>query len=123
MPFRFDKLTIKAQEALQRAQELAAEAGHPQLEPVHLLAALLAEGDGIVRPVLEKSGANVPQLEVIVAAELRHLPKTSGGAPPQIGQQLSKVLDAAQAEADAMKDDFVSNEHLLLALAGTKAKA
>jgi ATP-dependent Clp protease ATP-binding subunit ClpB len=123
MPFRFDKLTIKAQEAVARAQELAAEAGNPQIEPVHLLASLLREDGGIVRPVLEKVGANTPQLEKIVTAELGHLPKTSGGSPPGIGSALSKVLDAAQAEADGMKDEFVSTEHLLLALAGTKSKA
>jgi ATP-dependent Clp protease ATP-binding subunit ClpB len=123
MAFRFDKLTIKAQEAVQRAQELASEAGNPQIEPVHLLAALLDEGEGIVRPVLEKVGANVGQLETIVDAELKHLPKSSGGSPPGVGPQLSKVLDAAQSEADGMKDDFVSTEHLLLALAGTPSKA
>jgi ATP-dependent Clp protease ATP-binding subunit ClpB len=123
MPFRFDKLTIKAQEAVARAQQLAAEAGNPQLEPVHLLSALLAEDGGIVRPVLDKLGANVGQLETIVDAELKHLPRASGGAPPQPSQQLAKVLDAAQAEADGMKDEFVSTEHLLLALAGTKSKA
>ena len=69
MPFRFDKLTIKAQEGLARAQELAAGAGNPQIEPVHLLASLLQEHDGLVRPALEKIGANVRQLETIVEAE------------------------------------------------------
>ncbi len=123
MPFRFDKLTIKAQEAVQRAQELASEAGNPQMEPVHLLAALLDEHEGIVRPVLEKIGVNIGQLESIVEAELKHLPKSSGGSPPGIGSQLAKVLDAAQAEADGMKDEYVSTEHLLLALAGTPSKA
>src|SRR3954447_4913200 len=123
MAFRFDKLTIKAQEAVQRAQELASEAGNPQIEPVHLLAALLDESDGIVRPVLEKIGANTGQLETIIDAERKHLPRSSGGSPPGIGSQLSKVLDAAQAEADAMKDEYVSTEHLLLALAGTPSKA
>src|SRR4051794_6699518 len=123
MAFRFDKLTVKAQEAVQRAQELASEAGNPQMEPVHLLAALLDETEGIVRPVLEKMGANVGQLETIVGAELKHLPRSSGGSPPGLSSQLSKVLDAAQSEADGMKDDFVSTEHLLLALAGTPSKA
>jgi ATP-dependent Clp protease ATP-binding subunit ClpB len=123
MAFRFDKLTIKAQEAVQRAQELASEAGNPQMEPVHLLAALFDETEGIVRPVLEKIGANTGQLETIVDAELKHLPRSSGGSPPGLSSQLSKVLDAAQAEADGMKDDFVSTEHLLLALAGTPSKA
>jgi ATP-dependent Clp protease ATP-binding subunit ClpB len=123
MAFRFDKLTIKAQEAVARAQELAAEAGNPQIEPVHLLSALLQEDGGIVRPVLEKIGANLRQLETIVEADLKHLPRSSGGSPPGASQQLQKVLDAAQAEADGMKDDFVSTEHLLLALTGTKSKA
>src|ERR1043165_7598162 len=90
MAFRFDKLTIKAQEAIQRAQELASEAGNPQMEPVHLLAALLDESEGIVRPVLEKMGANLGQLETIVDAELKHLPRSSGGSPPGIGSPLSK---------------------------------
>jgi ATP-dependent Clp protease ATP-binding subunit ClpB len=123
MPFRFEKLTIKAQEAVARAQELAGEAGNPQIEPIHLLASLLREDEGIVRPVLEKMGANVRQLETIVEAELKHLPKTSGGSPPGIGSQLSRTLDAAQAAADTMKDEFVSTEHVLLALAGTPSKA
>src|SRR3990170_4633935 len=99
MAFRFDKLTIKAQEAVARAQELAAGAGNPQIEAVHLLASLLKEDEGIVRPVLEKVGANVRQLETIVEAELKHLPRSSGGSPPGIGSQLTRVLDAAQAEA------------------------
>jgi len=71
-------------------------AGNPQIEPMHLLAALLAEDGGIVRPVLDKLSANVPQLEQIVEAELKHLPKASGGAPSQPSQQLTKVLDAAR---------------------------
>src|SRR3954469_14987441 len=123
MAFRFDKLTVKAQEAIQRAQELASEAGNPQMEPVHLLAALFDETEGIVRPVLEKIGANTGQLETIIESELKHLPQSSGGSPPSISNQLSKVLDAAQSEADNMKDDFVSTEHMLMALTSTKSKA
>lgn len=123
MAFRFDKLTHKAQEAVQHAQELAADAGNPQLEPMHLLAALLAESDGIVRPVLEKQGANVGQLAQMVEAELKHFPKSSGGTPPQIGRELKTVLDRAQDEADTMRDEFVSTEHLLLSLVKTPSKA
>ena len=78
MAFRFDKLTIKAQEAVQRAHELAADAGNPQLEPIHLLAALLEEQDGVVRPLLDRIGANQGQLSQIVTAELKHLPKAVG---------------------------------------------
>ncbi len=123
MPFRFDKLTIKAQEAVQQAQELAAEAGNPQLEPLHLLGALLAESDGVVRPLLDSIGANQSQLQQIVSAELGHLPKSTSGTPPQLGSDASKVLNAAQEQADTMQDEFVSTEHLLLALAKTKTKA
>ncbi|TWT96158.1 Chaperonin protein ClpB [Botrimarina colliarenosi] len=123
MPFRFDKLTIKAQAAVQHAQELATEAGAPQVEPLHLLAALLAESEGVVRPVLEKMGANLGQLEGIVNAELAHLPKTSGGANPQASRELMAVLEKAQAESGAMKDDYTSTEHLLLALAKAPGKA
>ena len=103
MPFRFDKLTIKAQEAVAAAQALASELGNPQIEPLHLLAALLRESDGVVAPLVERIGANRPQLEGIVDAEVRRLPKQSGGAPPQPGAELGRVLEAAQREADAIK--------------------
>jgi ATP-dependent Clp protease ATP-binding subunit ClpB len=123
MAFRFDKLTLKAQEAVQRAQELAAEAGNPQIESLHLLGGLLAEGEGVVRPLLDAVGVNFSQLRQMVDAELSHLPKSSGGSPPQLSGELSKVLDASQAAATELKDEFVSTEHLLLALARTKSKA
>jgi len=122
MPFRFDKLTIKAQEAVARAQELASERGHAQIEPLHLLAALLAESDGVISPILERIGVNRRQLERIVEAELGHYPRVSGGAPPQLSRELNQVLEAAQREADAMKDEYVSTEHLLLALAKVDSK-
>ncbi len=123
MAFRFDKLTIKAQEALQQAQESAANAGNPQLEPLHLLAALLAEQDGVVSPLIERIGVNQAQLQQIVTAELGHLPKSNSGTPPQVSRDLSKVLEAAQYEAETMQDEFVSTEHLLLSLAKTQSKA
>lgn len=123
MAFRFDKLTVKAQEAVQRAQEIAAERGNPQIEAVHLLAGLLQETDGIFWPILEKIGVNRRQLETIVEGDLKQLPKSSGGAQPQGSQQLMNVLEAAQKEAAAMRDDFVSVEHLLLALVKTDTKA
>jgi len=123
MVFRIDKLTIKAQEAVARAQSLAADRGHPEIDPLHLLAALLAEEHGIVGSVLDRIGANRGQLHQIVEAELGHFPKVSGGASPQPGSALHQVFEAAQREADAMKDDFVSVEHLLVALAKTDSKA
>lgn len=123
MAFRFDKLTIKAQEAVQRAHELAAEAGNPQLEPIHLLAALLEEQDGVVHPLLDRLGANQSQLHQIVTAELKHLPKATGGSPPHIGNETNRVLEAAQSQAQSMQDEYISTEHLLLALAREQSKA
>src|SRR5262245_41995379 len=116
MAFRFDKLTVKSQEAVQRAQSLAADKGHAEMEPLHLLAALLEDADGVARPVLEKIGVNVPQLLRQVQAELDRRPQVSGGSQPNPNRQLLAVLEGAMQEASAMKDDFVSVEHLLLAL-------
>ena len=123
MPFRFDKLTIKAQEAVQRALELAASRGNPQITPVHLLHSLVSEREGIVRPLMEKIGVDQGHLERIIEAELSHLPKVSGGAQPQADQELSKVFECAATEADTMKDEFVSTDHLLLGLVKTPSKA
>jgi ATP-dependent Clp protease ATP-binding subunit ClpB len=123
MPFRFDKFTIKAQEAVQAAVELAGNRGNPQVTPVHLLHALAGEREGIVRPLLEKIGTDRGHLERIVEAELSHLPKVSGGAQPQPDQELIKVFEAATAESHQMKDEFVSTDHLLLALAKVPSKA
>jgi ATP-dependent Clp protease ATP-binding subunit ClpB len=123
MPFRFDKFTIKAQEAVQAAVELAGNRGNPQVTPVHLLNALVGEREGIVRPLLEKIGTDRGHLERIVEAELSHLPKVSGGAQPQPDQELIKVFEAATAESHQMKDEFVSTDHLLLALAKVPSKA
>jgi ATP-dependent Clp protease ATP-binding subunit ClpB len=123
MPFRFDKFTIKAQEAVQNAVELAGSRGNPQVTPVHLLHALVAEREGIVRPLLEKIGVDRGHLERIIEAELSHLPKVSGGAQPQPDQELIKVFEAATAESATMKDEFVSTDHLLLGLVKTPSKA
>ena len=123
MPFRFDKFTIKAQEAVQDAVDVAASRGNPQVTPVHLLHALVGEREGIVRPLLEKIGTDRGHLERIVEAELSHLPKVSGGAQPQPDQELIKVFEAATAESLQMKDEFVSTDHLLLALAKVPSKA
>ncbi|MFM7034856.1 MAG: ATP-dependent chaperone ClpB [Planctomycetia bacterium] len=123
MPFRFDTFTIKAQEAVQGAVELAGTRGNPQVTPIHLLQALLHEREGIVRPLIEKIGADRGHLERIVEAELSHLPKVSGGAQPQPDQELISVFEAATAESATMKDEFVSTDHLLLALVKVPSKA
>ena len=117
MAFRPDKLTVKAQEALQSAQQLAESRGNAQLVPLHLLKALLDEQGGIVRPLMEKVGIRVAQLQTIVDADLNKLPRSSGGGG-QVGAStaIRQVLDKAADQADAMKDSFVSTEHLLIAL-------
>jgi ATP-dependent Clp protease ATP-binding subunit ClpB len=116
MAFRLDKLTVKSQEAVQRAQTLATDKGHPEMDPLHLLAALLDENDGVARPILEKIGVNVAQLKKQVNSELDRRPQVSGGSQPQPNRQFMAVLDGAMKESAAMKDEFVSIEHLLLAL-------
>ena len=123
MPFRFEKFTIKAQEAVQGAVELAGSRGNPQVTAVHLLQTLLAEREGIVRPLFQKIGVDLRHLERITEAELSHLPKVSGGAQPQPDQELVKVFETATAESLAMKDEFVSTDHLLLALVKVPSKA
>jgi ATP-dependent Clp protease ATP-binding subunit ClpB len=117
MAFRPDKLTVKAQEAIQAAQQIAESQGHAQLVPLHLLKALLDEQGGIVRPLMEKVGIRVPQLLGIVDADLNKLPRSSGGIS-QVGAStaIRQVLDKATELADGMKDSFVSTEHLLIAL-------
>ncbi len=123
MAVRFERFTVKAQEAVQRAQALALEHGHQQLEPLHLVAALLDEEQGIVRGVLAKLGANVGQLARMVKSELGHLPKVSGGdGQLHLTSSLNKVFETAQDEARRMKDEYTSTEHLLLAIAKTESK-
>src|SRR5262245_52647814 len=119
---RFDKFTVKAQEAVVGAQELAQKHDNPELLPLHLLGALLAESDGIVRPLLQKVGARVERIDQIVADELVRLPKATG---TQLGMSraIQDVFAAAQKEADRLKDEYVSTEHLILALAQTKSEA
>ena len=123
MAFRFDKLTLKAQEAVAAAQELAADRGHAQIDPLHLLSAMLAESDGIVGPILDRIGVNRGAVGKIVAGRIGPFPHVSGGAPPQLSRELNSVLEAAQREADTMKDEFVSTEHLLLAMTKVDSKA
>lgn len=123
MTFRFEKLTIKAQEAVAAAQSLANSRGNPQVDPVHLLAALLEEVDGIVKPLLEKIGVDIAQLSGVVESELGHLPSATGGASPTVGKALADVLQKAMDASLAMQDEFISTEHLLLALTEVDSKA
>ena len=117
MPFKWEKLTVKSQQAVQAAASLAAENGNPEVLPMHLLAALLEDREGVVLPVLEGAGVRVQQLLAGANAAIAKLPKVSGAnAQPAMAASMQKVLDRASKEADSFKDDFISTEHLLLAL-------
>ncbi|HTV47299.1 MAG TPA: ATP-dependent chaperone ClpB [Phycisphaerae bacterium] len=120
---RMDKLTIKAQEAITGAQSLAAQKHHSEVNSLHLLAALLSDQQGVVIPLLIRLGVDPNRLADIVDAELNRLPSVSGGAQLGISRDLSEVLAAAQKEADRLKDEYISTEHLLLGLAVTNSTA
>src|ERR1700756_2745565 len=116
MPIRWDKFTVKAQEAVQRASQLAAEHGNPELQPAHLLAALLEDKEGIVPPVLEKIGIGPQAVLSEVYREIEKLPKVSGqSAQATLSNEVNNLLDQAFKEAANFKDEYVSTEHLLLA--------
>ena len=124
MPIRWDKFTVKAQEAVQRANELASEHGNPELLPVHLLAALIEDKEGIVTPVLEKIGIGPQGVLSEVYREIEKLPKVSGAAAQAtMSSQVNQLLDRAFKEADTFKDEYVSTEHLLLAATALKRDA
>jgi ATP-dependent Clp protease ATP-binding subunit ClpB len=113
---RLDKLTIKAQEALQAAQSLADQHEHQSVEPEHLLAALLQQREGVVAPVLAKLGAHPEAVQRQVESELARLPKVRGGGQ-YLGDRLRAALERAQREAERLKDEYVSTEHLLIGIA------
>src|ERR1041385_8562200 len=124
MAIRWDKFTIKAQEAIQQANELAGQHGNPEMLPLHLLAALLQDSEGIVAPVLAKLGVNAPALQSQIMERIGRLPKVSGAAAqPHLSAAMSRVLDQAFKEADTFTDEYVSTEHLLLAMTADKDKA
>jgi len=115
---RFEKMTVKAQEAVQSAQEIAARHENQQVEPVHLLAALVAQVDGVVPPLLARLGIRGEVLSQEIEREIGKLPKVQGFAQQHLGRALNDVLERAFKEADNFKDEYVSTEHLFLAIAG-----
>jgi len=116
---RFDKLTLKAQEALQEAQALAEKSEQQQIEPEHLLLALVRQNEGVVPQVFQKLGVSLPSLASQLEESLKKMPRVHGGGMGQVylSPRLKKVLDHSFQEADRLKDTYVSTEHLLLALA------
>ncbi len=121
---RIDKYTLKMQEALQAAQDLASQANHPEITNEHFFSALLDQSEGITRPLLEKIGANVDQLRGQLRSELERRPKIHGAAADlRLSNELRSVLDNAEKEMSKLKDEFTSAEHYLLALAGANVPA
>jgi ATP-dependent Clp protease ATP-binding subunit ClpB len=118
---RFDKFTLKSQQLIQEAQALASRHQNQQIEPEHLLAAMLAEKEGVARAILQKLGVSVDAVARDAASVVEKLPKVSGGGDRYISQRTNSLLEAAFAEASKMKDEYVSIEHILLALADDKA--
>jgi ATP-dependent Clp protease ATP-binding subunit ClpB len=117
---RSDKFTVKAQEALQAAQEMGERSGQQQIEPLHVLWALVAQGDGVVPPLLEKLGVSPTLIASEAEKQIARLPKISGGSQPQFSPATTKVLERAFDEAQRLKDEYVSTEHILLAISATE---
>jgi ATP-dependent Clp protease ATP-binding subunit ClpB len=115
---KFDKLTIKVQEALMAARSLAQERDHQQIEPVHLLIALIDQQDGITSPLLQKLGINVKELLTDLYSEIGRIPKVTGSGATEIvlSRESSTLFDAAWKEAEILKDQYLSTEHLLIAM-------
>ncbi|HEV3208358.1 MAG TPA: ATP-dependent chaperone ClpB [Terriglobales bacterium] len=122
MAIRWDKFTVKAQEAVQRGNDLASEHGNPELLPLHLLAALLEDKEGIVPPVLEKIGIGPQGVLNETYREIEKLPKVSSGGATQaaLSSATNQLLERAFKEAANFKDEYVSTEHLLLAVTHLK---
>ena len=114
-----DRLTVKSSEAVNEALGLARRQGNPQVYDAHLLLALLGQDEGIVVPILQKLGANVTALREQIDRELQRYPKQSD-AQPTLSRELNQVFDRAEEEARGLGDEYVSTEHLLLALAQVK---
>ncbi len=122
--FRLDKLTQKAQEALQLTQQIATQNGSQVMFPLHLLVALAEESEGIVRPVLEKCGVHPDAIVTEARQQLESLPKTDGMQPGMyLSQPLNQILERASDESARFNDEFVSTEHLLLSLAVQRSDA
>jgi ATP-dependent Clp protease ATP-binding subunit ClpB len=121
MAIRWDKFTLKSQEAIQKASSLANENGQPEVMPMHLLMALLEDKEGIIVPLLQKVGIPVEQLLATASHAVAGMPKVSGGASePGLSAAMQRVLNDASKEAADFKDEYVSTEHLLLALSQLK---
>ncbi len=124
MAIRWEKLTVKSQQAMQQAQERATELGNPEMQPVHLLLSLIEDREGVIPAVLEKIGVPTERLESDLHSIEEKLPRVAGAAAqPGLSQSLNKALEQAFREAANFKDEYVSTEHLLLGVAYQKGDA
>lgn len=119
----FQKFTLKAQEAIQRAQEIAAEHNNQAIEPIHLLEALIEDASGLTPSMLMKLGANINRVKLKVGEQTEALPKVVGAVDRYFSRNLTATLESAMKEAATMKDDYASVEHLLIALCSQKTPA
>ncbi|MCE9518605.1 MAG: hypothetical protein K8R87_03430 [Verrucomicrobia bacterium] len=115
-----DRLTQKLQEGLASAQSQAAQYGHPEIKPSHVLLALIDQEGGVTKPLLEKIGSGVDSLKATIESHLARQPKVSGGGQPQFSHDLRETLTNAEKEQKKLKDDYLSVEHFILALLKTR---
>src|SRR4030066_540476 len=117
-----NKLTLKAQEALQEAKSIAERKHHQQIDVEHLLSALLAQKDGIVIPILQKLGANPDLIHSQLEEELRRIPQVTGRGAGQVylSSRLNEIFNMAWKEAERLTDEYLSTEHLLIAISDEK---
>jgi len=118
---RLDKFTEKAQQALQAAAEEATSRAQQAIEPEHLLLAMVRQQDGIATPILEAAGVSLTELEPALVSEVERFPRVQGGGQPFVSDALNTVLESAQGEATRLQDEYISTEHLLLALVARPA--
>ncbi len=120
---RPDRMTLKAQEALQESQELARNYGHPEIRPLHLVLALTRQPEGIVAPILEKLGADPRAVAAAAEDRLQSLPKVEGQPDVGVSRALQDVFQVAEKAAKEFQDEYISTEHLLLAMVRGKGEA
>ncbi|GMU85167.1 MAG: chaperone protein ClpB [Ignavibacteriales bacterium] len=125
MAFNFNKLTVKAQEVVQNALDIARNYSNQVLEPEHILAAMIEEGNGLTENIIRKTGGNANKIKIQISELLDRLPKISGSAisEQQMSNQTAALFDSAFKEAGNLKDEYISTEHLLLALSKEQGKA
>jgi ATP-dependent Clp protease ATP-binding subunit ClpB len=122
MPFNYNKLTLKSQKALQTAQEIASNYSNQIVEPIHLFASLLQEKEGLVSSIIQKLGVNKDSLQIKIGELLESIPKVSGSGVgnQSLSRELSESLESAFKEANRMKDEYISVEHLLIGIVELK---